>query len=608
MIASPIVDYLISLHQRYRDYDKGKVADYIPELSKANPDWFGLAVSTRDGNIYEVGDTQQLFTIQSISKALAYGIALEDIGESRLLRKIGVEPSGEAFNAISLKPESGAPFNPMINAGAIAVCGQIAGTTTEEKIGRILDVFSRCAGRPLGIDETVYRSESETGHRNRAIGWMLRNFGILQDEPTATLETYFQQCSIQVTARDLAVMGATLCNDGVNPLTGLRALDSRVVPSVLSVMSTCGMYDYAGEWLFRVGLPAKSGVGGGIMAVLPSQLGIGVFSPCLDEHGNSARGIQVCTDLSRDLSLHLCNNSVLPRSSIRLIYDGASVHSKRRQRPESLGILKKQGHRLQVLELQAELRFSSVEPLIRTIVEQLPHRDYFIISMRYVSSMDTASARLLGQLFGRLTGLKKSLAISNCKSLITTLIEAGIDRESIFETDDLAIEYFETELLKRFGTSTDPNAMAAMPVALKDCMLFEDFTENELKAVEKGNDRKHFKGGEKIIVTGDDADSLYVLLQGSVQIELPLPDGTIKRQSVFSAGMSFGEMAFIDRSVRSADVVTLEPSECLILSRQHVDQLSRISPSAKEKLLTNVARILSANLRQANIELSAIHG
>ena len=245
--GSPIERYLQDLHGRYAAAQDGQVADYIPELAKADRNWFGICIATRDGHVYEVGDTRQDFTIQSISKALTYGLALEDRGEDFILSRVGVEPSGEAFNAISLKPETGAPFNPMINAGAIATCGQILATSEQTRIQRILAYLSACAGRRLDVDTAVYQSESETGHRNRAIGWMLRNFGILNEEPTEILETYFQQCAIRVNCRDLAVMGATLANQGRNPLTREHAMDPEVIDNVLSVMSTCGMYDFSGE-------------------------------------------------------------------------------------------------------------------------------------------------------------------------------------------------------------------------------------------------------------------------------------------------------------------------------------------------------------------------
>ena len=330
-LVSPIEDYLKNLHSTYAQLQEGNVASYIPELATANPDWFGICVATTDGQVYEVGDTRQPFTIQSISKPFVYGLALEDRGREAVLKAIGVEPTGDAFNSISLAPETGCPLNPMINAGAIAATSLVAGHSSEDKLKRILGVISLYAGRQLTIDHVVYESERTTGHRNRAIGHMLRNFAILTEDPEPALNTYFQQCSICVDCRDLSVIAATLANGGVNPMTGEQAVRPELVESILSVMATCGMYNYAGEWVYRVGMPAKSGVAGGILAVLPGKLGIGVFSPPLDVRGNSVRGVKVCEDLSRDLNLHFLHP---PRSSVSVVcarYSLVTVRSKRRR-------------------------------------------------------------------------------------------------------------------------------------------------------------------------------------------------------------------------------------------------------------------------------------
>ena len=314
--TSPIEDYLHSIHRECARLTDGNVATYIPELAGANPDWFGICLVSATGAVYEVGDSRQPFTIQSISKPFVYGLSLEDNGREAVLKKIAVEPTGDAFNSISLEPGTGRPRNPMINAGAIATAGLIAGRTPEARFKRVLEAFGHHAGRELSLDEAVFRSENETGHRNRAIGHMLRNFEILTTDPIPVVELYFKQCSISVTCRDLGIMAATLANRGVNPVTGKQALRGEYVESVLSVMETCGMYDYAGEWLYSVGMPAKSGVSGGVIAVLPGQLGIGVFSPRLDAHGNSVRGIRVCQELSRHLDLHLLNRPAIGRFKI----------------------------------------------------------------------------------------------------------------------------------------------------------------------------------------------------------------------------------------------------------------------------------------------------
>ncbi len=304
-VASPFRGYLSDLHEKYRLLNDGAVADYIPELALANPDWFGVCVATTSGQVFEVGDCDKLFTIQSISKAFVYGLALEDHGREYVNSKVSVEPTGEAFNAIVLDETTNRPYNPMVNAGAIATTDLIKGNSATERLKRILEMFRRYTGRELDINVPVFLSEKATGNRNRAIAYLMLNFGMVTDRIEETLDLYFQQCSIMINAHDLGMMAATLAHGGVNPITGERAIDEHYVQDVISVMLTCGMYDYSGEWTYRVGIPAKSGVGGGITAVVPGKVGIGTFSPLLDEKGNSIRGIKVCEDFSRDFGLHL---------------------------------------------------------------------------------------------------------------------------------------------------------------------------------------------------------------------------------------------------------------------------------------------------------------
>ena len=306
-VASPFRSYLLDLHDKYQEIDEGSVADYIPELALAKPEWFGICVVTTDGREFEVGDCDKLFTIQSISKAFVYGLALEDNGREYVNSKVSVEPTGEAFNSIILDEATNRPYNPMVNAGAIATTDLIKGNGATERLKRVLNMFKRYTGRELDINVPVFLSEKATGNRNKAIAYLMLNFGMVTDRIEETLDLYFQQCSIMVNGRDLAMMAATLANGGVNPITRERAIDERYVQDVISVMLTCGMYDYSGEWAYNVGIPAKSGVGGGITAVVPQKLGIGTFSPPLDAKGNSYRGIRVCQDISHDFGLHLFN-------------------------------------------------------------------------------------------------------------------------------------------------------------------------------------------------------------------------------------------------------------------------------------------------------------
>lgn len=326
-VASPFRSYLNDLHKTYQSLTDGAVADYIPELALANPNWFGICVATVDGQVFEVGDCDQLFTIQSISKAFVYGLALEDHGREYVNSKVSVEPTGEAFNAIVLDETTNRPYNPMVNAGAIATADLIKGKGGTERLKRLLDMFRRYTGREHDLNVPVFLSEKATGHRNRAIAYLMLNFGMISERIEETLDLYFQQCSILVNAHDLAMMAATLANGGVNPITGERAIDEHYVQDVISVMLTCGMYDYSGEWAYRVGIPAKSGVGGGITAVVPGKLGIGTFSPPLDAKGNSTRGIKVCEDLARDFGLHLFNVAKPEKDLKDWIEGGDSVDS-----------------------------------------------------------------------------------------------------------------------------------------------------------------------------------------------------------------------------------------------------------------------------------------
>jgi glutaminase len=302
--VAPMRTTLQELHAKYKSVSDGKVADYIPELALAKPEWFGISVVTVDGETYEAGDHAQPFSIQSVSKPFVFGQALDDHGRDAVLAKVGVEPTGEAFNAIVLDEDSNRPFNPLVNAGAIATADLIHGKDFADRIKRLMTTFERYTGRSLHIDNAIFMSERSTGHRNRAIAHLMLNFGMVSEQIADSLELYFQQCAIMVTAHDLAVMGATLANAGVNPVTKERAIEQQHVKDVLSVMLTCGMYDYAGEWAYRVGLPAKSGVGGGICAVVPGVCGIGIFSPPLDPRGNSVRGLKVCEELSQRFGLH----------------------------------------------------------------------------------------------------------------------------------------------------------------------------------------------------------------------------------------------------------------------------------------------------------------
>jgi glutaminase len=295
---------LDATYEKYKDCDEGAVATYIPELGKANPKHFGICVATVDGKVLRAGDCDVEFTIQSMCKPFAFQMALEQRGLDETLKHVGVEPSGDAFNSIELDPKTTRPFNPMINAGAIAIASLIKRQPVEAGIQAFMDQLGQAAGRTLRLDQAVMDSETFTGNRNRAIAWLMRNFGIIDEQVTDALTQYFAQCSVLVNCQDMAMMAATMANMGTNPITQEPVFDFQYIKYVLTVMFTCGLYDYAGGWAFEVGLPAKSGVGGGIFGVVNRQLGISVFSPKLDAQGNSVRGILVCKELASHFGLH----------------------------------------------------------------------------------------------------------------------------------------------------------------------------------------------------------------------------------------------------------------------------------------------------------------
>jgi glutaminase len=322
--ADGLPEVLASIYERHLPTATGTLAGYIPELAQVDPHPFGIAIATVGGRLYAVGDVDRPFTIQSVSKAFAYCLALE-LGPELVAARVGVEPSGDAFNSIVMDPATNRPFNPLVNAGAIAVTGVVRDIVGAGAFDVILERLSDAAGRRLVVDEAVYRSEAETGHRNRAIGHLLRNFGAVQGSVDEILDIYFRQCAILVTAADLARMGATLAHIGENPFTGRQVFDLMAVRSTLAVMFTCGMYDYSGNWAHDIGVPAKSGVGGGIVGVVNRQLGIATYSPRVDANGNSVRGIGAFRDLSDELGLHAFECSNVGSAYVRAFINPANL-------------------------------------------------------------------------------------------------------------------------------------------------------------------------------------------------------------------------------------------------------------------------------------------
>lgn len=324
--GSHVDQMLADIYRRSLPHEEGALADYIPELAKVAPGSFGIALATTKGKVHKIGDAELEFTIQSTSKALTYCMALEVCGRDAVLANVGVEPSGDPFNAIEFNPVTRRPYNPMVNAGAIAISGMLRDTLgADTAFDQMLDRFSQAAGRPLKLNEDVYRSEALTGHRNRAIAHLLLSAGALKEPVEPALDLYFKQCSIMVTATDLAVIGATIANLGVNPITGQQVFDIDCVRDTQSVMFSCGMYDFSGGWTYEVGIPAKSGVGGGILGVVNRQLGVGTYSPRLDRNGNSVRGIESFKMMSNVLGLHAFDLTNTGSAFVSSFFEGSGT-------------------------------------------------------------------------------------------------------------------------------------------------------------------------------------------------------------------------------------------------------------------------------------------
>jgi glutaminase len=596
----PLLRFLTACHADFGTNHDGEVASYIPELFKANGDHFGISLATLDGHVYEVGDTRIPFTIQSISKAFVFALALDTLGAAQVESAIGVEPSGDPFNSIRLDAKNH-PFNPMVNAGAIAVSGLMRQAKGEAAFDTIRASLSRFAGRELDVDEAVFASESATGDRNRAIGYLLRNSGVIKDDVRAVLDVYFQQCSVLVTARDIAIMAATLANRGTNPVTGEQAMTPYAISRTLSVMTSSGMYDYAGEWIYRVGIPAKSGVGGGILAALPARLGLGSYSPRLDNHGNSVRGIKVCEALSAHYDLHMLNRADDARNSVIADYTIADGASRRSRRPQERKILADHHNDVRVIELVGTLSFSNVDYVSRQLAGK-PRPQFIIFDLRRVTALTPAGAQLLIEGFRELAAFH------------VTVVFSGIDRTSAqwqnirdrtqglsnirnYPLLDDAIEWAEDQLIYRHGG----DIYAVEMTELAEQALLAGLTAPEIDLLASHGAIKNYAAGEKIIGAGEAASSLFFLKSGVVHIKSP----SGFRLATITAGMAFGEMALLETH-RSADVFADAAVIALEVPLADFERFRKDHPATGERIMRNLAQLLADRLILANAKLNLL--
>lgn len=594
MSGGPVSDVLTRLYTRVVAQTEGDVATYIPELARVDPNLFGLAISTLDGVVYAAGDADQPFTIQSVSKPFAMALAIEDRGLEELLSAVGVEPTGDPFNAVTLEEGTGRPLNPMVNAGAIVTSALVACTDPEQGSQRIVSGLSAFAGRELDVDESVLRSELETADRNRALAYLMRSMGALRVDVEDALQVYCRQCATLVTARDLAVMAATLANGGRNPITGQQVVQPDVVMYVLSVMLTCGLYDFSGEWMFRTGMPAKSGVGGGITVVLPGELGIGTFSPRLDRQGNSVRGVAACEALSEQFGLHVMRPRTRAAPTLHRRLHGSQVRS-RRGRPARERAVLTAANAIVVFELQGHIAFKEAELLTRLMEEETGR--WLVLDAARVEHVDPVAERLLYATLERLAGRGPTVLLSGpWPDSLTSEIET-------FASASRAVESCEGRLLREAGL---PDPDEPVPLEANDLcsgLSAEDVTQLDALGVTLSLDQ-----GDAVPAGGAGGEfALMFITRGIIGMQSATGSSAAVEDQITSraAGTAVSSMAF-EPTTGVPLLVAQTPATIVALTVRALERIEREHSSLAATLYRNAAAAVAAEYRWSAAESVAM--
>ncbi|GAA4836780.1 glutaminase A [Garicola koreensis] len=579
-MESPIQRHLDDLLQEVSRITDGSPYAVHPPGREPDPDAFGICLATVDGHIYTAGAAAETqFSLHSISKPLSYALALADYGLDAVDEKVDLEPSGDPFNEISLAPDSGRPANAMINAGALAVVGMLKGSGGKSASRRIVDFYSRLAGRSLSVDQSVYGVEIRSSDRNHALAYLLSSFGIIDEDPTRALENYLWQCSVQVTCRDLAVMAATLATGGTNPITGEDVVDIENVERVLSVMMTSGMYDDAGFWASHVGMPAKSGVGGGTLAVLPGQAGLAVYSPPLDRHGSSVRGVETCRRLSRDMEMHFVRAARSGGSAVRAGVSITELPSRIRRTEEEAAVLEQFDHTCRIIAVTGDLHFAATESLVRAVSELDEQVSIVVLDMRQVFEVSDLALRMLQDLRRRLLGHGRRMVVIEGGGLLEGTSLDGSSSESedavpIFSGRGSAVEYCEDLLLAEHGDNVSERTR--VPVAESPAIAPLDETQRS-RLVSRMEARDH-ADGDIIRRVGQRFGGIHFIVSGRVNTIGTDPSGSRARLNTLSAGMTFGELSLGSEDRQEVTEKADGPVELMVLTPDALDRLEQDDP------------------------------